>query len=213
VQHGHDPETGDHDRPKFPVTLPGTGGTEASGPLVTNAVAPGGEAGRLRGVLAARRIAAALPGQSLGCSEGAHRSAPSSRLCPLPNIGIGADRPPLGASATVSSRSAARAGATSPGVRRSGPGTLAGGRQLNARPLGSGTDSIARRSPFPFSILNTCGAVTLPETAARTPLGCGESGGGAWVGLEPLGRWERGSLFGPSFLERPVSAASRATRS
>jgi hypothetical protein len=38
--------------------------------------------------------------------------------------------------ASLSSRSAARVGATSPGVRRSRPGTLAGGRQLNAEPLG-----------------------------------------------------------------------------
>ena len=38
--------------------------------------------------------------------------------------------------ASLSSRSAARVGATSPGGRRSVPGTLAGGRQLNAWPLG-----------------------------------------------------------------------------
>ena len=42
--------------------------------------------------------------------------------------------------ASLSSRSAARVGPTSPGVRRSRPGTLAGGRQLNAVPLGGWSD-------------------------------------------------------------------------
>ena len=42
--------------------------------------------------------------------------------------------------ASLSSRSAARVGATSPGVRRSTRGRVTGGRQLNAEPLAGVTE-------------------------------------------------------------------------
>ena len=53
-----------------------------------------------------------------------------------PSNGNGADRPPRGGLAGISGGPGRPAGVTSPGGRGSRPGTLTGGRQLNAEPLG-----------------------------------------------------------------------------